>query len=312
MNFPSLLNIIATLFVLMLAGFIASKCNIIDELSSKRLSKLILSIGQPFLIINSLLGVEFSKENLLLGLTTLIVGLILHGIIAAISYFCCFRFKDLDERKISEFAIIFGNVGFIGFPILDSLFGARGLFMGAFLVISFNIVIWTWGVAILARKRDDIKLTIKKVFLNYGTVPSAIGLVLYVLNIELPTFLLTSASYLASLCTPISVLITGALLAHQSFKQIFLSPRVYYVCFVKLVVIPLAICGLAKLLGLNHDWILFLTTVSAMPSASSAAMMSELYDITPGYAAEIVGTTSLLSIATMPCILLLAEKITLL
>ncbi len=312
MDFTSLLNTIATLFVLMIAGFIASKCNIIDEISSKRLSKLILSIGQPFLIINSLLGVEFSKENLLLGLTTLIVGFIVHGIIAVIAYVCCCKFKNLDERKISEFAIILGNVGFIGFPILDSLFGARGLFMGAFFVISFNIVLWTWGVAILARKRDDIKLTVKKVLLNYGTVPSAIGILLFVLNFQLPTFVHTSASYLASLCTPISVLITGALLARQTFKEILLSPKVYYVCFIKLAVIPLVICGLAKLLGFSYEWILFLTTVSAMPSATSAAMMSELHDISPGYAAEVVGTTSLLSIASMPCILWIADKVALL
>ncbi len=312
MDFFSLLNTIATLFILMVAGFIASKCNIIDELSSKRLSKLILSIGQPFLIINSLLGVEFSKENLILGLTTLIVGFVVHGIMAVIAYFCCFKFKNLDEQKISEFAIIFGNVGFIGFPILESLFGARGLFMGAFFVISFNIVLWTWGVAILARKRNDIKLTVKKVFLNYGTVPSAIGIFIYILNFELPPFVTASASYLASLCTPISVLITGALLARQSFKQIFLSPKVYYVCFVKLIIIPLIICVLAKLLGFGYEWILFLTTVSAMPSATSAAMMSEIHDISPGYAAEVVGTTSLLSIATMPCILWLADKIALL
>ncbi|MBO5415192.1 MAG: AEC family transporter [Clostridia bacterium] len=309
MDFTSLLNTIATLFILMIAGVIASKCNIIDEIASKRLSKLILSIGQPLLIINSLLGVEYSTDNLLLGLKTLGAGFIVHGIIAVIAYFCCVKFKDFDEKKISEFAIVFGNVGFIGFPILESLFGKRGLFMGAFFVISFNIVLWTWGVAILARKRNDIKLTVKKVIFNYGTVPSAIGIFIYILNINLPTFVTMSASYLASLCTPISVLITGALLAHQSLKQIFLSPKVYYVSFVKLILIPLVICGLTKLIGLNYEWILFLTTVSAMPSATSAAMMSELHDITPGYAAEVVGTTSLLSIATMPCMLWLADKI---
>lgn len=309
MDFTALLNTIATLFVLMIVGVIASKCNIIDEIASKRLSKLILSIGQPLLIINSLLGVEYSKENLLLGLKTLIVGFIVHAIFAVIAYFCCFRFKDLDERKISEFAIIHGNVGFIGFPILDSLFGARGLFMGAFFVISFNIVLWTWGIAIMARQRSDIKLTVKKVIFNYGTVPSAIGIFIYILDLNLPAFVTSSASYLASLCTPISVLITGALLARQTLKQIFLSAKVYYVSFIKLIVIPLVICGIAKLIGMSYEWILFLTAVASMPSATSAAMMSELHDISPGYAAEVVGTTSLLSIATMPCILWLADKI---
>ena len=263
MDFTALLNTIVTLFVLLICGVIASKLNIIDEVASKKLSKLIITIGQPFLIISSLLGIEYSLDNLILGAKTFIIGIVVHGVMAIIAYFACFRFKNLDERKLSEFAIIFGNVGFIGLPILDSLFGAKGLFMGAFFVVSFNIVLWTWGIAILARKRNDIKLTIKKVLLNYGTVPSVIGVILYMLDLNMPTFVYSSASYLASLCTPISVLVTGALLARRSLSQIFLSPKIYYVSFIKLIVIPLVICVLTKILGFETYWILFLTALSA-------------------------------------------------
>ena len=309
MNFTALLNTIATLFVLLVAGAIASKLNIIDEIASKRLSKLIITIGQPFLIISSLLGIEYSADNLLLGAKTFAVGIVVHGIMAVIAFLACSRIKNLDERKLSEFAMVFGNVGFLGFPILESLFGAKGLFMGAFFVVSFNIVLWTWGIAILARKRSDIKLTVKKILFNYGTVPSVIGVILYVLDLNMPDFVYSSASYLASLCTPISVLITGALLARRSLSQIFLSPKIYYIALVKLIVVPIAICGLTKLLGFDTYWILFLTAVSAMPSASTISMLSELHDISPSYAAQAVGTTSLLSILTMPCILWIAERI---
>ena len=309
MDFIALLNTIATLFVLLIGGVIASKCNIIDEVASKKLSRLIIAIGQPFLIISSLLGIEYSKENLLLGAKTFIIGIVVHAIMALIAFLACSRIKNLDERKLSEFAMVFGNVGFLGFPILESLFGAKGLFMGAFFVVSFNIVLWTWGIAILARKRSDIKLTVKKVLLNYGTVPSMIGILLYVLDLNMPPFVYSSASYIASLCTPISILITGALLARRSLSQIFLAPKIYYIALIKLILVPLVICGLTKLLGFDTHWILFLTAVSAMPSASTISMLSELHDISPTYAAQAVGTTSLLSIATMPVILWLAERI---
>lgn len=309
MNFAALLNTIATLFVLLIGGVIASKFNIIDEVASKRLSKLIITIGQPFLIISSLLGIDYSRENLLLGAKTFAIGIAVHVIMAIIAFLACSRLRELDERKLSEFAMVFGNVGFIGFPILESLFGAKGLFMGAFFVVSFNIVLWTWGIAILARKRSDIKLTVKKVLFNYGTVPSVIGIFLYVLDLNLPTFVYSSASYLAALCTPISVLVTGALLARRTLSQIFLSPKIYYIALIKLIVVPLVICGLTKLLGFETYWILFLTAVASMPSASTISMLSELHDITPSYAAQAVGTTSLLSVATMPFILWLAERI---
>ncbi len=309
MDFLSLLNVIATLFALMIVGAVASKLNIIDEVSSKKLSKLIINIGQPFLLISSLINVEYTQDNLILGLKSLGLGFVVHGVMALVAYLACARIRDVDERKLSEFAMIFGNVGFIGFPILDSLFGARGLFMGAFYIASFNIIVWIWGIIILSRKRSDIKLTLKKALLNFGTVPSAIGFVLFVLNLDMPPFVYSSASYLASLCTPISVLITGALLARRKFSEIFLSAKMYYISFVKLIAMPLLVCVITKLVGFSSDWILFLTAVSAMPCAAVISMLSELYDIKPEYAANSVGTSSLLSIATMPCVLWIAQQI---
>ncbi len=309
MDFTALLNTIITLFILLIAGFIAGKLNIIDETGSKKLSRLIISIGQPFLIISSLIGAKYSVDNLILGLKTFLIGLVVHAIMAFAAYFFCIKFRDIDERKISEFSMIFGNVGFLGFPILESLFGSEGLFMGTFFMISFQIVLWIWGIAILARKREDIKLTPKKILLNYATVPAAIGLAIYALNFNLPAFVYSGSSYLASLCTPISMLITGALLSRRTMKQIFLSPKMYYISLVKLIIIPLLICVIAKLIGMDYMWIVFLTAVSAMPSASTVSMLADLYDISPEYAAQSVGTTSLLSIASMPLVMLLAEQI---
>ena len=210
--------------------------------------------------------------------------------------------------------MVFGNTGFIGIPIMESLFGDVGAFMASFIVISFNILMWTLGIAILGRKRSDIKLTLKKALINKGTIPSIIGLGIFVIpafweGFRLPTFALSSLSYVASLCTPVSMLIIGALLAGRTFGQIFGSGKVYYLCLFKLVLIPLTVCLVMKLVGFADTWILFATALTCMPSATSVSMLAELYDIFPGFSAQGVGTTSLLSIATMPCIIFLAQKI---
>ena len=309
MDFISLLNTIATLFILIVAGYIAGKLNVIDEVASKKLSNLIIKIAQPFLLISSLLGMETSKENLILGGQAFAAGMIIHSLMAVIAFVVCIKFKNVNERKLSEFAMVFANVGFIGFPIVEALYGAKGLFMGAFYVLSFNIMLWTWGIAILARKRTDIKLTVKKIFVNYGTVPSVIGFIIYAFDLELPVFIQSGCSYLAALCTPISVMITGALLSRRTLSQIFLMPKIYYISFIRLIVIPLIMCVVAKLIGMNSEWILFITAVTALPCASTISMLAEIHDISPGYAAQAVGTSSLLSILTMPCVLLIAQQI---
>ena len=138
MDFYALLNTIVTLSVLLLTGYIAAKLNIIDEVASKNLSNLIIKIGNPALIISSIISMEHSAENLKLGGLTLLTGFIIHIVMAILSFFICLKLKNPDERKVSEFTLIFGNVGFIGLPILDSIFGDKGVFMGAFIIISFN------------------------------------------------------------------------------------------------------------------------------------------------------------------------------
>ena len=314
MNFTALLTIIATLFLLMACGFFARKKGIIDDVASKRLSTLIIKIGQPMMIISALTEAEFSYENLADGFLYIGVGMVFHAVMGGLAFLLCKGFRDLDERKITEFSLMFVNGGFIGFPILEALFGAKGLFLAAFFNISFHLFIWSWGIAILARKRSDIKLTVRKIFINLGSVPCLIGILLYMAVIPfpgfaLPAFLSKFFMYLSNLCTPISVLITGALLATRTPKQIFGSGKIYYFSAMKLLALPLVVCIIGKLIGLPHDMILFVTVEAALPAASSITMFSEIYGLNSGYASQTVGTSSLLSVGTMPLVLLAAEWI---
>ena len=314
MNFTALLTIIATLFLLMACGFFARKKGIIDDVASKRLSTLIIKIGQPMMIISALTEAEFSYENLGDGFLYIGIGIIFHAVMGGLAFFLCKGFKDLDERKITEFSLMFVNGGFIGFPILEALFGAKGLFLAAFFNISFHLFIWSWGVAILARKRSDIKLTVRKIFINLGSIPCLIGVLIYMLVIPFPGFVLPAFLskfflYLSNLCTPISVLITGALLATRTPKQIFGSGKIYYFSLMKLIVLPLIVCIICKLIRLPQDMILFVTVEAALPAASSITMFSEIYGLNSGYASQTVGTSSLLSVGTLPLVLLAAQWI---
>ena len=293
----------------MVVGFVANKLNIIDETASKRLSKLIITICQPCLIIGSLLKFEYSTENLKLGFMTLGLGLLIHASLAIIAFGACRPFKDLDEQKLTEFCMIFGNAGFIGFPILQSLFGDKGLFMATFFIVSFHLTLWTWGIAILARKRKDIKLTVKKIFINFGTVPCAIGLTLFISNLPIPEFATKTLGYLGDVCTPVSMLIIGALLARSNLLSLVKSLKVYYLCAMKLVVTPLIICLVMVLVGFSKDMTLFMTAVCCLPCATTVSMLSELYSLKSEYSAQLVGMSSLLSVLTIPLVLMLAELI---
>ena len=314
MNFSAFLTTVITMFVILIVGLVLGKMNVIDQIASKRFSKLIVTIAQPALIISSIISKPYSPDNLKLALISLCIAFAVHLIMALIAYFACAKMKDLNERKITEFAMVFGNIGFLGIPVLESLFPENGAFVASFFIVSFNILLWSIGMGILARKRDDIKLTLKKIIINKGTVPTFIGFVIFLVPAIYPSFTLpviatASLGYIASLCTPVSMLIIGALLATRTVSQIFGSAKVYYLCLFKLILIPLFFCFVMKVLGFSDFWVLFVTAISGMPAASATSMFAELYDTAPGFSAQGVGTSTLLSVATMPLVILLASEV---
>ncbi|MBQ4354236.1 MAG: AEC family transporter [Clostridia bacterium] len=292
MSLTSLLSAIVTLALLLVIGYAAGKIGYVDAVSTERLSKLIVKIGQPFLIINSLISQEYSAENLKTGLKILLLGLCLHAFMAVIAFLCSRRIRNFDEQKLSEYAMFFANCGFVGFPIVESLYGKEGLFYGAFYIVSFHLFVWTWGILILARKRPDIKITPKSILFNFGTMPCLIGFVLYASQIPLPAPVLQLSSYLAAICTPISIIISGANIARRSLKTMFTSKNVYLVNVVKLLLMPLCAATAMWLLGLPEYMIVFGTIMAAMPCPAVVTMFGELYQISPGYAAELVGSST--------------------
>jgi len=312
MDFTALLNTIIMLFITLVIGFVVNRLGLLDEIASKKLSRLIVALCQPALIISSLIKLPFTVENLKLGLITLGIGVAVHLFLAAIAFVICRPLRDIDEQKLIEFSIIFGNVGFIGFPILNSLLGERGLFMGAFFVVSFHLVLWTLGIAIFARKRNDIKLTVKKIFINPGTIPCTIGFLLFLLKCkipEFPGFFTTTLGYLGDMCTPVSMLIIGALIGRRNLLQFFTSWKAYFLSFVKLIVTPILVCLLLKVLGFNNELILFMTTVCALPPATMVSILAEMYHTKPEVSAQLVGMSSLLSVVSIPIVLKISEFI---
>ena len=298
-----------SLLVLLFVGFIGGKTKILGEGNLKVLSTLTLKIAQPFMIISAMINVEFSTERLKKGLLVIAVGLAVHVLMAVIAHFSVFKYKNEDEKKVAEFAAIFANCGFVGFPIIESFLGAEGLFYAGFYIISFNIFVWSWGIVIFGRGRDDIKINAKTMLLNYGTLPSIIGIIIYITRLPIPDFLANASSTLGGLCTPLSMLVMGALIANTNLKEFFLNLKTYYICFIKLIIMPIVVAILSFICRFDVFLISLLTVMSALPTASSTVMYAEMYDVSKKSAAVITGMCTLLSMATLPLIVKLLEII---
>lgn len=294
----TVLNKIISLFLIILIGVYGTRKNIINEEVNKGLRKILLEITLPLLVINSF-SFEFNEgmgQNVLISFIYSVAFMVVGAII---SYIFLFPFKG-EKKKILHFANVFSNCGFIGFPIINSIYGAEGVVYTSIFNMVFTIALWTYGVMIFSDKMS--KENIKKVLLNPAIIAVYLGIPMMLFNIELPPFLIDTTKIVGDMTAPISMIIVGSILSKVKIKDVFKEFSAYYGSLIKLIIIPLVLLGIKKVL--NDDSIIINTiiVVQAMPAAAMTSIFAADFNKEKEYSAIIVFITTLLSIITIPII----------
>lgn len=303
----TLYDTLISMVIPVFAGFLAAKFGVLSDDFSKKLSSLILYVCQPFMLATAVMGAEYSKENLNAGLTVLACGFIAHAFAAAIAFGGTFFLKDKTKARMIEHCMQFGNCGFFGFPMAKVAFGSKGLFYGGFFIIAFNVVMWSYGVLVIGRANKDLKIKLTKIFLNAGTVPCTIGLLLYILRIPIYSPVFNSMNMIGDTCTPLSMILVGMMLARIPIKKYVTEYHCYYATAVKIFVVPIGSALVLNLLGFSELYCLFGAMMMALPCASSCAMFARNYDTCPEFAAQTVGVSTLISVLTIPPVMQLIQ-----
>lgn len=300
MEYTSVINQVVVLFLIIFVGVYAKKKNIINKEVNKSLSQLLMTITMPFMIVASF-NYSFSKEMLVNVGLVLLFSFSIHGFLLVISKVIYFSFP-LKTKNILRFITIFGNCAFMGFPVLQSIYGKEGVFYGSIFTIGFNVFLWTAGVMLFTDAKGDRQ--IKKILFNPGIVAVFIGMFLFLFSIQLPVPIYRTLELVGSLTVPLSMIIVGVILADMDLKDIFADLAVYYGAFIRLIAAPFTVFLVLKLLGMDGI-VLGVCVVSAgMPAAANTALFAETYDGDRSLASKSVFITTVLSILTIPLVLL--------
>lgn len=284
------------------AGYFMAKKGMMDSHTNSQMSRMIVNVFNPCLILSSAAG---SVGMIPLG-TMGLIGLIAAGMfaifIAAGMILSPFFDKAPDQRKIFQMMFVFSNLGFIGIPAVGSILGQEYVVYVTEFLLIYTIVFYTYGVALLDGR---FSLSSLKAMVNPGTLCSVAALALILLEIRLPDFLMTSITYLGNVTSPMALVAVGFTLAHTDLKSIFASPRLYVFSAIKLLGLPLLMLPLLRLVTDDAAIISVCMIMFGMPIGNMPLILGNQKGIDGSTCSAAIILTTILCVLTIPLLLAL-------
>lgn len=301
----AILTQVAVMFIIIAVGFICGKTRLITEEGVRQLSDLTLKLVNPILIFVTY-QTDYDSELLKGLLWALLLSVITHTVSILLITFLI-PDKAGRETGIERVASVYSNCGFMGIPLIGAIFGGEGIiYVTAYMTI-FNLLVWTHGLMEVKGERNFRSL----LFVLKSPVIIAIflGIICFVLRLRLPEIVLTPLDHIGSMNTPLAMLVAGATISRTSLIGAVKKPRIYWICALKLLILPIVGMLILMLFPLPRVVVTTVILASACPAAATGTLFAVSCGKNAAYASELFAMTTLLSCATLPVIAFLSERL---
>lgn len=288
------------MFLLILTGYLAVRARLLSAEARQGFSSLLVNLVVPAMIIDSYFT-EFDP-NILSNLirtafasaAVLVIGLCIALLVT--------RKKTGPDLPILRFAMTFSNAGYMGFPLINALFGAEGMLYASIFNTFFNLLIWTAGVALVDRSRGSATKggLVLELIKKPALVAVVVGLVIYLGQIPVPYLIAQPIGLLADMNTPLSMLITGIIIATSDLRPVIRSFQLWYGILIRMLVVPAAAFLFCLLTGTDGMVGAVVILLEACPCAAITSVFAIQYRYSEQLAAGLVVLSTLLSIVTLP------------
>ena len=300
--FTNMLSVQLMLFCLIVSGILIKKIGVISGAGRKVLSDLLINVILPCNIVHSFMSGTQVSGDFLRNCILMVVISALVQVAAAYGSRLLFKKYPRKQKSVLSYGMICSNSSFVGLPIAEALFGSLGVMYTSFFQIPIRFTIWTAGLALFTSvNRKD---AFRKLARHPCIVSIFIGLLMMVLPIQLPAFLDNTISAISKCTTPISMFVIGSILADASIRSLF-SKSVLYYTFLRLLAIPLLVYLALLPFHLDNILVGIAVLMTGMPAGSTGAVLADQYDCDAPFYSQLIFTSTLFSILTIPLLTLL-------
>ena len=301
----------AKLCLLLCLGVILAKIGILDTHTKQKLTKLLLYVTTPMMMIDAfhdrMLTLAEHPETTGLGVGLLFAdSFLLYLILIVLGLVLVFAMRiPKSEKRLYLFMTVFGNVGFMGFPVVEAVYGKEGLFYAAIVNSVFNIIIYTFGVVLMggAGASGGLRgIPWKKLLLTPAVICTAAGLMIFVLRLRLPALIADTCDTLGSLTSPLAMMAVGANLSGMHAGDVLKNLRLCVYVLLRQTAVPLVCWVILRPLVRHPVLAPTLLLMSCMPVANTTALFATEYHGDEALASQGIFLTTLFSLVSFPLI----------
>lgn len=303
MDFQVIATTMCSLFIIVIAGFFSHKRGIINEEFERKLSGFVIKVTCPALIISSTMGDKMPDREHIPML--LLVSLLTYVILIPLAYIqpVLMRVRR-DLRGMYSFMLTYSNVGFIGYPVVASIFGSDAVFYACILNVFNTITVFIWGVMFISGEslKDGFRF---RLFVSPAMIATYISVIIVILNLHTPKAIAMPLSILGNMTVPSSLIVIGAALAEIPTRKMVGTPHIFIMCFLKLLVLPLLVYYAMIFIGVDTRISSINMILIAMPVASFGTMFCMQMGKDETTMSQGTFWTTLLSVVSIPLLVML-------
>ena len=289
------------LFFMLSIGYICGKTKVFSQENNQTLSRAVIYIANPALIINTVTSGQITGSK---SYTLLIIGLSALFYIAVPIIAKLFTIAlpfTRRNRKTYEALYCFSNCGFMGIPVINALYGPTAIFYVAIFMIPFNILVYTYGILLLSGNDANTKVKIdQKKILNPVVIASILALILYFTGIKTPYVINETVALVGGITTPLAMITIGSNLSYIPVKDVFLDWKMYVYAVFRLLLFPMAIWFVFHFFIQDGMLLNVMVVIAAMPVAANVTLISNEYGGDAITVAKATFITTLLSLGSIP------------
>lgn len=223
------------LFLIVVLGFVLTKIGYLDQSLSTRFTTLLVNVTLPCMIISSVTEMDFASAQSQIPLT-LAVAIVLLVLMIPLGLLIGLLVRSKrSEKSVYMVMSLCTNLGFMGIPVVSSIFGEHSVILSSLYVMLQGILLYSVGFMALAATgshasaesgKHKLKIPWRSMF-NPAMFASLLALVLFFAQVHLPYVLNEAMSMVGGITAPLAMMVVGILLTTVKFREIFSEWRIY-------------------------------------------------------------------------------------